>query len=315
MIRPFARGLKQRGLFLDGIYSNCEGGFSFWMLNHDQFKRIYKSSKARANLPPALRNLRPEQLTWGNPEFDREKGIIWNRWNQLMLTRAMRRVLVDSGLFALPRKPGGPLVQPPIMNFNWWYASWPIYDPNGWPLHGTPALDYKTSCPGCYFSMGARYGHVRTHHPYWNTLIDQINWIRSAMFRPDGRVWPVILQPKTSNFWQPYGISLHPWLVEQMVAHFARAGANWKNRCGYIYFNHQDWLRPESDPILVDIMKRHDYGFDRQRLREIPMDCDEFETAGFVTKYEDFVNEVFDGQLPDQHGAAPMRIMPTMMAA
>lgn len=319
MYRPLGKLLKDRGLFLDAIYVDFEAGFSFWNLDEAQFRRIFASAKARAQMPPNIRKLRPEQLTWGHPDFNRESGSLWNRWQGVMLTRAIRRIFVESGIFNLPKKRGGPLVQPAVMNFNYYSPTWRVYDHNGWPSVPVPLIDYRTSCPGFYAGLGNGGRYVnRTHHLLWNAVIDHLNWTRSIMNRPDSRLWPVLLQP----------IRVNSWLMEQLVAHMTRTGVNWAgSRSAYVYFSERDYLRPQSDPIMADIMKRHDRPFPRLRgLPEIPLDSDRFETAGFVTTYEDFIRNVTpdavdqpndgdtdrggNGMLP-----SPLRITPYSVAA
>lgn len=319
MYKPLGNLLKQRGLFLDAIYIDFEAGFSFWQLSPEQFRKIFASPKARANMPANIRNLRPEQLIWGEDAFDTAAATRWHRWQTLMIIRAMRRIFIESNLFNLPKKRGGPLVQPSVMNLNYFNPTWRVYDENGWPQSPFSLIDNRSSC--CAFSIGLSGGGRyinRTHHHDWNAVIDHLNWARSIMNRPDSRLWAIMLQP----------IRVHPWLMEQLIAHMTRTGVNWAgSRSAYIYFSEREHLRPQSDPIMVDIMKRHDRPFPRLRgLPEIPLDSDRFETAGFVTTYEDFIRNVTpdaiggggdSGNPDDRNGMlpAPLRITPYSVAA
>lgn len=311
MYKPLGELLRARGLFLDAIYIDFEAGFSFWNLDLAGFRRIFASAKARANMPPNIRSLRPEQITWGHPEWNLAAGVRWHRWQSLLIIRAMRRIFLETNLYNLPRKPGGPPVQPQVMNFNYISPTWRIYDENGWLQSPFPQVDNRTSCRAFYFSPGGRYVN-RSHHYLWNSLIDYCNWTRSILSRADARFWPVILQP----------LRVNPWLMEQLIAHCTRTGCNWAgSRSAFIYFSEWGHIANQADPIMVDIMRRHDQPFPRQQtLPEIPLDSDRIETAGFVTTYEDFLNNVTpdaingggNGMLDNKH---PLRITPYSIAA
>jgi hypothetical protein len=305
MLRPTADALRAQGLFVDAIFLDIEGGFTFWGLKPEQIQAIFASPKARAYMPPNIASMKPENITWWVDGFDPVKATRWNKWAQAMLTRALRRIFIESNFFNLPRKPGGPPMQPAVFNFNYISPTWPLKEYNGWPVSSQPLIDYRSSCVGFYFTPGGRYNN-RTHHYLWNILIDALNYVRSCLSRPDARFWPTILQPGRVN----------PWLMEQMVAHFARTGLNWSgSRSAYIYFNQFDYLATNADPILVDIMKRHDDPFPRQYLQEIPLDSDRIETMGFVTTYEDFLAQLGLTGNETPTASLPISVQPTRMAA
>jgi hypothetical protein len=288
MMRPLGRMLRERKLFLDGIFVNSEGSFTFFDVTPDQMKAVFASSKARANMPPALRNARPEQVTWWTPEFNRNLGITWNRWQQTLLYKAFRQIFIQSNFFKVPRKVG-PAVNPVVVNFNWASPTWEVMDPNGWPIRSVAAIDYQSSCPGLYFDFGNRY-KLRNHHPFWNIMVDHINMARSCLNKSDARFWPTTLQP----------LRVHPWLFEKTLEHIVKTGATWTStRSAWIYFAEQEWLRAQSDPLFVEILDKFDKPYPRQMgLPRLEIDCDRIETPGVTTTYEEFLDNVDISQYP-----------------
>ncbi|HMN39901.1 MAG TPA: hypothetical protein PKE29_03585 [Phycisphaerales bacterium] len=283
MLRPFGRELRRRGLTLDGIWTDNEGGYTGWNLTQPQLAAIYSSPRARANMPPGVKALSPEMFIWSHPNFQTAMTT-FNNWALLLMYRAIRRVLVDSGIFRLPAVPGGPPVQPPTMNFNVSAPTWRTYDCNGWPNFSF-LMDYiRSSSPGLYLTPGNRYAPPRVHHPLWNALIDHVNAVRSCMTRAGAVVWPTITWPSKQN----------AWVFEQMIAHLVRTGMNWTaGNCGYIYWRDVNVNTAIEDPLMVDIFNRHDQPFPAQRnLPEIPMDVDSFTTAGYTTTYQEFLDHV-----------------------
>lgn len=301
MMRPFGRMLRQRKLFLDGIFCNCEGGFGFFSLSPDQMKAIFASSKARAKMPPIFRNIRPEQVTWWTPEFDRELGIKWNRWQMVMINTAFRKIFIDSGIFKIPRK-SGPPVNPVVCNFHWFQTTWPVMDNNGWPIRSVAAIDRRTSSPGMYFAMGNRY-RWRNHHYLWNIMVDHINWARSCMNRNDARLWTTIQQMEFT----------HPWIFQKTVEHVLRTGVSWTTtRSAWVYFNAQPHMRPVSDTFFGQLLAANDRPFPRvMGLPELQIDCDRIESPGLTTTYEEFLDNVDLDQYPIvMDSGDPLRIQP-----
>lgn len=282
-LRPLGRELRQRGIHLDGVWTDNEGGATAWELNPQQLTSILSSPKARSKMPPAVKALTPSMFTHGSAPY-RNAMITFNRYAHLLHCRSMRLVMVDSGVFRTRRGPGQPLVQPPTSNFWISAPTWPCYDYNNWPINSF-SLDGRTSSPSCYLTFGGRHLAGQQHDPRWNALIDQVNLCRSCMRRPGALFWPTLSWPNHVN----------PWLFEQMIAHYTRTGVNaTAGGCGYIY-----WRDPPvsngnvEDPLVVQIFNRHDQPFAVQRnLPEIPQDVDTFTTAGFTTRYTDFLNNV-----------------------
>lgn len=275
-LRPFGQQLRQRGLALDAIYMENEGGFTHWRLSADVIRQIYLSATAKARMPPAVRALRGEYFNFGHPKYY-IAAALFDAYAQNLWARTIKQTVVDSGIFKIPRTTGGPNVQPPTCLF---WQTWPtftVYDYNGWPQFPF-SLDQKTSCPSCYLTPGQR--HYRTHDARWNCLIDAVNMIRSCMRRPGAVVCPVISRPE----W------VSSWCFEHMIAHFARTGVNWTGGgCCYWYWK-DEWRPGDSDLAAEQIFNRHDQAWAPIRnLPEIPLDVDSFTTNGFTSTYADFL--------------------------
>jgi hypothetical protein len=285
MLRPAARRLRQMGLKIDAVFLDNEGGFHFFR-GPEMMRRIFASARARSKMPPSIRSIPVEKLSWGDQRFDPAAGIAWNRWVQSLDIRAMREIFITSRLFHAVRTPGAAPTPPIVMNFNWMFPGWTIYDYNGWPFPASTPIDGRSSNWGVYFpSTGQRYRN-RAHHPLWNVLVDQINYARSVLSTPGASFYPTILQPSRVNH----------WIFEQMIAHYARTGVNWTaSRSAYVYFNEFEHMAAASDPVLLAMLARHDEPFPvLPNLPELEMDCDRIETAGFVTTYEDFIANVLE---------------------
>lgn len=280
MYRPTARELRRRGITLDGIFLENEGGFQGWDLTVDQFRAIFRSKRAVARMPAAVRRgVRPEFFEAGNPKFF-EAMAIWNQYAFQVACRQLRRVTVESGLFRLPAVPGGPLRQPPTTNFWWQLPTWPAFDQNNW-RYISASVDGRSSFPQCYMQLGNRYRNFRHDHR-WNVFVDHINLTRSCMVRSNAAYWPCITWPRYCN----------EWLWEQMVAHMARTGVNWANGNAYWYWK-EHYIGDQQDQKAAEIFGRHDQPFPAQRnLPRVEMDVDVIETAGFRTTYEDFLANV-----------------------
>lgn len=279
MLRPFGQELRRRGIHLDAIWTDNEGGSSAWMLTPTQLQAVLRSPKARAKMPPGVRALREEMFVWNHPNF-RNAMITFNRWAELLMFRSLRGVMVTSGVFRSPPPGGGAPEQPPTGNFNIAAPTWQVYDFNGWPTFSF-ALDGRTSSPGTYLSYGNRHTYQRVHDPRWNALADTLNMYRSCMRRPGAVMWPTIAWPNWS----------HWWLFEQMIAHTTRTGVNYTaGGCGYVYWREPYVNAAQEDPLMVEIFNRHDQPWQPQRnLPELQMDCDSITTGDYTTTYEQFL--------------------------
>ncbi|MBY0311651.1 MAG: hypothetical protein K2W85_06260 [Phycisphaerales bacterium] len=311
-LRALGREIRRRGLTVDGIYMENEGAPNSWALSVAQMSAILASPAARARMPQFLRNARPSDFDWQSPNFQRTVQA-FNNYGGLMLARALRQITVDSGIFRLAPGPGRAPVQPPTVNFNFGAPTFPVYDENGWRLQNL-TVDRVTSAQGLYLGSGRYFTENRVHHGIWNGLINSINVIRSCMRRPNAKVWPTIAWPSR----------VHPWVWEQLIAHGVRTGVNWTmGNNAWLYWR-EPWLDGAAeDGLAAEIMGRHDQPFPvRRDLGEIPFDCDQFETAGYVTTYTDFMNEVLPSigaNVPDaQHLFAtprmPRLVTPSEMA-
>lgn len=281
-LRALGREIRRRGLTVDGIFMENEGAPNNWGLSYQQLESIFASPAARARMPRFLRNATMDDFAWNSPKFVRTVTA-FNNYGALMLTRALRKITVESGIFRLPPGPGMAPMQPSTVNFNFCSPTFPVYDENGWKLLDM-SIDRCTSAPGLYLGTGRYFTENRVHDGLWNGLINSINVIRSCMRRQNARVWPVIAWPTR----------VHQWLWEQLIAHGARTGVNWTaGNNAWLYWR-EPWLDGAAEDGLADeIVSRHDQAFPVQRnLPEIPFDCDQFQTGDFVTTYADFMNEV-----------------------
>jgi hypothetical protein len=278
MLRPFGMELRRRGIHLDAVWTDNEGGSSTWQLTPEQIQGIYASSKARAKMPPGVKALRPEMFSWTHPNY-RNAVVTFNRYATQLMCQSLRQVLVGAGIFVSPPSAGVAPRVPPTGNYNVYAPTWPVYDYNGWPI-ASFSLDGRTSSPSCYLSPGNRHNSGRVHDPRWNALADCINYVRSCMRRPGAVLWPTIAWPSYQ----------HPWLFEQMIAHFNRTGVNTAGGGGYIYWR-DVWVNAAvEDPLMVQIFNRHDQPFPVQRnLPEVQMDCDSITTGTYTTTYADFL--------------------------
>ena len=82
MLRPFGQELRRRGIHLDAVWTDNEGGSTAWMLTPAQLQAILQSPKARAKMPPGVRALREEMFVWNHPNF-RNAMVTFNRWAEL----------------------------------------------------------------------------------------------------------------------------------------------------------------------------------------------------------------------------------------
>lgn len=291
MLRPMCNMLKRQNLIPDAVWIDTESGFDCWTLSADQFNRVYASSRARANMPASIRNLTPADYSWTRQGYQ-QNIIAFNRWTAGIMTQAIRRALIDSGLFVF-NTPNGPYV-PPICRYTGVAPTWPVYDPNGWPLMQT-SIDGRTSNTFFYNFGGNRATVNRTHDYRWNLLVDICNWGRSFMHRANGIFWPLVSQP----------VYYHnsPWYFEQIIAHLSRLGVTTNNGNGWIFWNeHDDSVAMAGQgQIVYETLARHDQPFPVQRdLPQLELDCDQIETAGYVTTYEDFLTNM---GLPAPSGA------------
>lgn len=306
MLRPVANELRRQGLTIDGIFVDNEGGFPSFTISPDQFRAIYSSARIRSRMPSQVRSIPVERLFWGAPTFDYAAAHVWNAWNQDLLARAMRDVFINSRLFHAVRGPGEAPTPPVVNNYNWVFPTRPCYDYNGWPFQQTTPIDGVTSNWNEYFSTAGQRFRGRTHDIMWNKLIDICNIARACLAGPGRRFWPTIAQPIRNN----------PWLWERMIAHLTRTGVNWTaTKSAFVYFNEWDYLGPQSDPLAAQILARHDQPFPVQRsLPEIPLDSDTLDTAGYVTTYAEFLDNVPLTPLTDAGGWRddfPVRVFPS----
>ncbi len=282
MLRPLGRELRRRGMHLDGVWTDNEGGATTWSIPYETLLAVLRSPKARSKMPPGVRALREEMFGYGHPNY-RNAIVTFNRWAELLMYRSLRGVMVTSGIFCSPPSGGGAPEQPPTGNFNVSAPTWPVFDYNGWPIFSF-SLDGRTSSPSCYLTYGNRHTYGRVHDPRWNALADTVNMYRSCMHRPGGMVWPTIAWPNVQ----------HQWIFEQMIAHTTRAGVNYTGGgCGYIYWREPYINAAVEDPLMVQIFNRHDQPWAPQwNLPEIPLDSDSFTTGDFTTTYADFLANV-----------------------
>lgn len=306
MLRPVAKELRRQGLTIDAIFTDNEGGWPVFNITHDQMRAIYSSARIRSRMPPAVRSIPVDRLLWSTPTFDYAAAHLWNTWQADLLNQAMRDVFINSRLFHAVRGPGEAPTGPIVNNFNWCNPARTAYDDNGWPFSSVTPIDGVTSNWGQYFGgVGGRY-RGRTHDVKWNQLIDFCNIARACLAGPGRRFWPTVVQPIRNN----------PWLWERMIAHLTRTGVNWTaTKSAFVYFNEREDLGPQADPLAAQILARHDQPFPVQRnLPEVPLDSDTLETAGYVTTYAEFLDNVEPTPLTDAGGWRddfPVRVFPS----
>ena len=95
MLRPFGQELRRRGIHLDAVWTDNEGGSTAWMLTPTQLRTILQSPKARAKMPPGVRALREEMFVWNHPNF-RNAMVTFNRWAEQLMYRSLRGVMATS---------------------------------------------------------------------------------------------------------------------------------------------------------------------------------------------------------------------------
>lgn len=277
MLRPLSEELKKRRIPIDLIFMDNEGGFGFFEIGQAKIRRIMRSARAKRRMPPEVRALNVNHLQHGHPNFA-NAGRVWTEYANKLKFDAIKKVVTGAGLFDIRPSRRAQPQSPSSVNFWSVKPTWPIYDYNGWELRDT-SIDGRSSGPSCYVGTpGGRYAN-RVHHWIWNDLINILNQVRSCLAAPGRVVHPVISHP-----WL-----CHPWIYEQMIAHMVRTGINWsQNKCAFLYWNaHNPNL---NDPIVADIMQRHDLAYPLQRnLPEIPLDTDQIVTGDYVTTYGQFL--------------------------
>lgn len=299
-LRPLGQEMRKRGVVPDGIFADSEGGFNTWNLSRDQLRTIFRDKRVRRNMPTSVQRISPEQLDSNTNPSWREPVTAFNTWALQIQARALRSIMVDSGIFNF-RSGGAKMSRPPIMNYTYVNPTFPVFDYNGWRWLNLP-IDGRTSCPSVYVSYGARHAW-KVHDPRWNALIDHVNLLRSCAARPASLVWPIFSWPTATN----------AWVWKEMIAHAVRTGINAANGCGYIYFNEAGAGRDADDRIVADTFDANDQPFPMQRgLPEVPLDSDSIQTAGYTTRYEDFLANVpplSDAQLAQTYpsGHSPFR--------
>lgn len=306
MLRPVARELRRQGLTIDAFFVDNEGGWPVFNLTNDQMRSAFASARVRSKMPPQVRSLPVDKLLWQTPTFDYAAAYVWNSWQQQLMNQAMRDVFINSRLFHAVRGPGEAPTPPVVNNFNWCNPVWTVYDDNGWPFPRVTPIDGVTSNWGQYYGGTGWRFRGRTHDVKWNQLIDYCNIARACLAGPGRRFWPTIVQPIRNN----------PWLWERMIAHLTRTGVNWTaSKSAFVYFNEWDHIGPQADPLAAQILARHDQPFPAQRnLPETPLDSDTLETAGYVTTYAEFLDNVDPTPLTDagwRGDAFPIRAFPS----
>ena len=283
MLRPLCNALKRRNLIPDAVWIDTEAGFGLYDMSMDQLVSVFSNPRTRANMPARLRSINPTTDFFVSAPGYQQNIIDFNRWTSAIMTRAIRAALVDSGLFVF-NTPNGPYI-PPMCRYGGVSPSMPVYDPHGWPLFPT-SIDNKTSNPFFYYTGGNRVSN-RAHDFRWNLLVDICNWGRSFLRRADSLFWPLITQPITYHN--------SPWYFEQIIGHLSRLGVTTNNGNGWIFWNeHDSSLGMAGQAQMVyETIARHDQPFPVQRnLPLLELDCDQIETAGFVTTYEEFLNRM-----------------------
>jgi hypothetical protein len=278
ILRPTSRALKEQRMRLAGVWCDTEGFLTNWGIPAAVLNAAFRSSKARANMPPRLRAMQPEFLQFGHPRF-RQSVLEFNRWGFQLTMRALRQIMVEARLFHMP---GDPLsVIPPMSNYMVMAPTWPVYDGNGWPWMSQMIDGRTSSVPIILPQNGERYRN-RIHDFHWNAFIDLVNRCRSCIARPNALAWPFLVSAAEFG---------HPWIYEQVIAHMLRTGLNASNGNNIIWYNPLSVPdRPGQETLMVNILNRHDEAFPVQRgLPEIPLDSDRVETAGYVTTYEDYL--------------------------
>jgi hypothetical protein len=281
MLKPLSDELKRRGIPIDLIFLDNEGGFGIFDMGIRWVRKVMRSSRARRKMPENVRSVNPDHLVQSHANFVNARDA-WDHWAYKLKYDALKRVITQSGYFNIQPASGGPVQSASAVNFWSTNPLWPIYDYNGWELDRTTSLDGRSSGPSSYVGFnGSRYFN-RVHHWIWNDFINLLNHTRSCLGRPGSVVHPVLSHP-----WY-----CHPWMQEQMIAHMVRNGINWsQNRCAFLYWNAYD---PHiNDPILASIVQRHDLAYPLRRdLPEIPLDTDVVTTVDYTTTYSDFLTNM-----------------------
>lgn len=279
-LEPLSKELKRQKVVIDLLYLDHEVGLGYFDIGGDGIRRIFRSARARRSLPAAVRGIALDDL---RPDANRlrEAATPWDAYANGIKYGALRKVIIESGLFDVISPQTNRPHTPDAINFWSVKPSYPIYDYHGWQQFDT-TIDGSSSGPSCYtIDFGNTYRR-RVHDRIWNNLINCLNHVRSCLGGPGRHVHPVINNPD----------SVHPWIYEQFVAHAIRTGINWsRNKCGFCYWNA---VNPtENDPVVDAIMQRHDLDYALARnLPEIPFDVDVIQTRDYSTTYSDFLTNM-----------------------
>lgn len=280
MLKPFSDEIKKRGITLDLIFIDNEGGFGAFDMGIRWVRKVMRSPRARAKMPREVAALNPDHLDQRSPHFPVARTI-WDRYAYKLKYDALKRVVTHSRYFEVRPSRSATPVSPSAVNFWSVNPAWPIYDYNGWFLENT-SLDGRSSGPQCYIGTGGSAYARRVHHRLWNDFINLLNNVRSCLGKPGSVAHPVL----------PHPGYCHPWIQEQFIAHNVRAGINWsQNRCAFIYWNAHG--QNTNDPIMAAALQRHDLAYPLRRdLPEIPFDVDEVTTGDYTTTYADFLTNM-----------------------
>ncbi len=277
-----AQRLAARGVRLDLVYCDCETDLTPWTLGDERLREVYRSPAARARMPERLREFDVERLKFMSAEYH-EWMIHLVPYAESIRAAALRRAIVDSGLSEPPEWSD----RTTLVNYHMFRTSFRVYDYNGWEIETKALVDHRTSCPVLYPGpRGHRY-RDRAHHAVWNNLIDCINHCRTAT--ATSRILPVIrehlrVQGQAAGTVDPGA----RWLMEQLLGHAIRAGAD-----RFMMFHYL--ASAADDAAVAEIIERHaealPVGDARPVLPEIPLDVDEIVTGDLRTGYSEFLEQ------------------------
>lgn len=281
MLKPLGDELDRLGIPIDLIFIDNEGGYGYYDMGQRWIRKVMRSSRARAKMPAATREVNPEDCVPSSPRFV-EAVNAWDVYALKLKYDALRKVTTQSGLFDVRLPGSNTLMKPSSVNFWSMNPTFKIHDFNGWELNNSTCLDGRSSGPQCYLGMNGSAYTPYQHHWLWNEFITYLNHVRSCLGKPNSVVHPVL----------PHPLRCSAWLQEQMIAHMVRNGINYTtNKCAFLYWN--AYSREQNDAIMAEALQRHDLFYPLQRrLPEIQFDVDQVTTGDFTTTYADFLTHV-----------------------
>ncbi|MHA7812938.1 MAG: hypothetical protein ACX94C_06060 [Phycisphaerales bacterium] len=288
----FARLLHAEGITPDYLIFDLEKGIRFWQIpvgqRRDFFAELLDQSRPlTAGLPVSMRGVRLEDFMNDNAA-GRQARDDYSQFAYDLRANLLRRVFV---------KTFNDQYGTEIHASNFWdiIPSDPVY--RYYDTEQTAATIAGISAPVSYlddYPTSKRYGPAQKH-PRWNRLIDAINRVRSTA--QPGLTTPWIAPPgygrNGPDTWaRSNELEEENWIWDAKMQHLLAMGVD-----TFILWNPSPRFNPNAvvtDNWMEDWLSRHQRVTTPQLrdLPQIPIDADVIETNGYVTTYEDFLQNM-----------------------